>query len=456
MKKSKSISSVGIDDISVYVPKLFISAIGEFASSRGIEPGKLSKGIGVKEMAVPDVHEDAATMAAMSALDLMRRNSLRPEQVGRIYVGTESGVDEAKAIGTYVIGMLEKIYGEGSFQECSTVEFKSACIGTTHAIENVTYWLKAMDDEVNDDDTVGIVVASDIARYELESPGEYTQGAGSIALLVKKSPRLIAFDPAVGIFTRDENDFFRPIGMKCAVVDGKYSNYCYLSAMEGAFESYKKKALARGMIDLSEGECITDHLSHIIFHIPYPRMAEYASSAVFRQEWRTLPRWEEIEKEVGAEPKPETFENLDDYLSKDNNYRRKFTKTEQFLEAYGRKVKSSTLISSRVGNIYTGSIYLGLMSLLDQGELLSGERIGFGSYGSGCSAMFFSGKVLPGVESLARDEISDKLQDRVEIGMEDYELLHEGERKTSVLSPSEEFALVEIDQDGYRHYDFVS
>ena len=128
-------SAVGIDDIAAAFPKLFISTTGEFARARGIEPAKLARGIGVEKMAVPDAHEDAATLAAASTLELMEKNDLRPAEVGKIYIGTESGVDEAKAIGTYVIGMLERVYGPGTFSECSTVEFKAACIGPTHALE---------------------------------------------------------------------------------------------------------------------------------------------------------------------------------------------------------------------------------------------------------------------------------------------------------------------------------
>ena len=462
---TKTKSSVGIDDIAVHVPKLFISTLGEFAQARGIEPAKLARGIGVERMAVPDAHEDAATMAASSVLDLMRKNDLLPEDVGRIYIGTESGVDEAKAIGTYVIGMLERVFGPGTFQECSTVEFKSACIAATHALENVAYWLKAEEDENDFDDAdgesgesrgrVGIVVATDIARYELNSPGEYTQGAGSVALLVKRNPRLLALDPAMGVFTRDENDFFRPIGMRCAVVNGKYSNLCYLAAMDGAFYSYKKKALARGMIRLAGGECTSDHLDHMIFHIPYPRMAEYAAASILRREWRDLPRWREVEEEIGPEPRSEDFSGQKERLSAEGDYKRRFSKSAKFLEAYEKMVKPSTLISSVVGNIYTGSIYLGLASLLEKNLLVPGQRIGLGSYGSGCSAAFFSGTVQPGAGSMARGEILEKLDERVEIDLADYQLLHEGERGKSVISPSGEFALVEIDGDGYRRYDLV-
>jgi hydroxymethylglutaryl-CoA synthase len=455
-------SAVGIDDIAVHVPKLFISTLGEFARARGIEPAKLARGIGVEKMAVPDAHEDAATMAASSVLELMRKSDISPEEVGRIYIGTESGVDEAKAIGTYVIGMLERVYGPGSFQECSTVEFKSACIAATHALENVAYWLKAEEDENDFSDAasqsrgrVGIVVATDIARYELNSPGEYTQGAGSVALLVDRDPRLLALDPLMGVFTRDENDFFRPIGMKCAVVNGKYSNLCYLAAMDGAFYSYKKRALGREMIRLEGGECTTDHLSRIIFHIPYPRMAEYAAASIFRREWRDLPRWQEVEEEIGPEPRAEEFEGQKGYLSAEGDYKRRFSKSAKFLEAYEKKVKPSTLISSVVGNIYTGSIYLGLASLLEQNLLVPGMRIGLGSYGSGCSAAFFSGTVRPEVGSMPKGGLLKRLDERVEIGLEDYQLLHEGGRRESVIPPSGEFALLDIDRDGYRRYDFV-
>ncbi|MDF0590101.1 hydroxymethylglutaryl-CoA synthase family protein [Candidatus Methanocrinis natronophilus] len=460
---------VGIDDIAVAVPRLFLSTTGEFARARGIEPAKLSRGIGVEKMAVPDAHEDAATLAASSTLDLMRNNDLLPEEVGRLYIGTESGVDEAKAMGTYVIGMLEEVYGSGTFSECSTVEFKSACIGATHALESVACWLKAGDDcgwgEGSGSDVsgrrrgrVGIVVATDVARYGIGSPGEYTQGAGSVALLVDRDPRILALDPVMGVYTRDENDFFRPIGMRCAVVNGKYSNQCYLTAMDGAFGSYRKRALSRGIFRLGDGEGVTDHLDRIIFHIPYPRMAEYAAASLFRREWRSLPRWREVEEEIGTgpgEPGGEEGGPVEVKAKEEADYQRRFSKSAKFLEAYVKKVKPSTLISSVVGNIYTGSIYLGLASLLAQDLLIPGKRIGLGSYGSGCSAAFFSGTVEEGIGSVARGSVLKKLDERVEIGLAEYEDLHRGERRESVIPPAGEFALLRIDGDGYRRYGFV-
>ncbi|MEI8003188.1 MAG: hydroxymethylglutaryl-CoA synthase [Methanothrix sp.] len=442
--------AAGIDDLSVYVPRLFLPLAGEFSKDRGIDPGKLIKGIGIERMAVPDAHEDAATMAAMSLLDLMRRADLRPEEIGKIYVGTESALDEAKAIGTYVIGMLERIYGKGSFQECSTVEFKAACIGTTFALESLSYWAAA-----EEEGKVGIVIASDVAKYPLRSSGEYTQGAGSVALLVKKNPRLLALEQIYGSFTRNENDFFRPMGCTNAVVNGKHSNQCYLDAMQGAFDSFAAKARRLGAITPGAGECITDFIDHLLFHIPYPRMVEYASAAILRHDWRQSRRRSEIEQELGREPDAREYEDLEKYQNAEADYARRFRGSKPFLEAFEAKVRNTATLSRQVGNIYTGSIYLGLASLLETQKIHAGERLCFGAYGSGCSALVFSAIVQQQASFVPLRGLVKRLQERRQISLSDYELLHEGKLEKSVVMPSGEFALARIDHQGYRHYEYV-
>jgi len=444
-------NAVGIDELSVYVPRLFLPAAGEFSTSRGIDPAKLIHGIGIEKMAVPDAHEDAATMAAMSLLDLMRRANLRPEDIGKIYVGTESAVDEAKAIGTYVIGMLEQIYGKGSFQDCQTVEFKSACISTTQALEALSCSVAA-----DEDGRAGIAIASDVAKYPLRSPGEYTQGAGSVSLLIKKNPRLVALEQIYGTFTRDENDFFRPIGDVTAVVNGKHSNQCYLDAMQGAFDAFARKARDKGIIKPEGGYCVTDFCAHLLFHIPYPRMVEYASAAIFRHDWRGLPRWKDIEAEVGPEPQAEACGSAGQFQEADADFAKRFARSKQFLQAFSTKVKDTTIISRQVGNIYTGSIYLGLASLIESQKILPGERLCFGAYGSGCSALVFSGIVQSCATDVPLRQICKKLEERVQISLKDYEKLHEGRMETSIIPPSEEFALVKIDNQGYRHYNYAN
>jgi hydroxymethylglutaryl-CoA synthase len=442
--------SVGIDDLSVYVPELYLPLSGEFSEKRGIDPAKLVRGIGIERMAVPDAHEDAATMAAMSLLDLMRRCDIQPEEIGKIYVGTESSADEAKAIGTYVIGMLEQVYGRGSFQECGTVEFKAACIATTFALESLSYWLSA-----EDEGKVGVVIASDVAKYPLASPGEYTQGAGSVSILLKRNPRLLALEQVYGSFTRNENDFFRPMGCTTAVVNGKHSNQCYLDAVTGAFDSFAARAAGKGTIVPGPRECVTDHLDHLLFHIPYPRMVEYASAAIFRHDWKECRRGRKVEEQIGPEPKEVDYRDPAEFGAAEADYARRFARSPQFLQAFSAKVSDTATLSRQIGNIYTGSIYLGLASLLELERLQAGQRLGLGAYGSGCSALFFSGIVQPEAASLPRLGLMKRLQERREISLADYEMLHEGKREKSVVEQAREFVLAGIDSQGYRHYKFV-
>jgi len=57
------------------------------------------------------------------------------------------------------------------------------------------------------------------------------------------------------------------------------------------------------------------------------------------------------------------------------------------------KARNTATFSCQVGNIYTGSIYLGLASLLETEKIHAGERLCFGAYGSGCSVLVFSAMV---------------------------------------------------------------
>ena len=120
---------VGIDDMAAYVPSLYLD-IRDLAAARGIQYEKLAHGLGLLKMAFPDVHEDAATMAAEAIAELMEKNGLRPEQIGRVYLGTESALDGAKPTATYAVEMVQQRLG-GSFRHCDVVDMTFACIAAT-------------------------------------------------------------------------------------------------------------------------------------------------------------------------------------------------------------------------------------------------------------------------------------------------------------------------------------
>lgn len=459
--------AAGIDDISVYIPKLYLDA-NDYAQLRGVDATKLQKGLGVYQMAIVDSNQDPACLAANACLKIMQKNKLSPDDIGRLYVSTESSFDESKAMNSYVIGMLEQVYGQGAFEHCGGVETKFACVSGSYALYDNTNWIRAGEAEGKH----ALVVVSDIAKYDMGSSGEMTQGAGAVAMLLNDEPRLLAFDPKVtSTSIKDEYDFYRPFGKETPIVHGQYSNLLYLIQVRKALEAYKKKVITTGLIEIGEDDSILDYIDYLNMHLPYSNMGKKALAYLVRHEWRGLSRWKKVIEKVGMpEPIPKdprgTIESVlgdQEFMEKDHEFQKRFTKTEEFQEIYESKLASSLIASSMVGNLYTASLYLGFRSTLEfefqKGVDLSNKRFGFGSYGSGSSAMIFSGVVQPEYEQMVKDmNLETEIGPRTRLSLEQYENIHENKLspEESILSTKREFVLVDVktspESKGERRY----
>ena len=461
--------TAGIDDIAIYIPRLFVDA-ADFASARGLDPAKLQRGLGVSQMAMVDTNQDPACLAANACLKLMKKNRLSPDDIGRLYVATESALDESKAMNSYVIGMLEQVYGSESFEHCGGIETKFACVSGSYALYDNANWIRAGES----DDKSALVVVSDIAKYDLGSSGEMTQGAGAVVMLLNDHPRLLAFDPKVTATSiKDEYDFYRPFGKETPIVHGQYSNLLYLIQVKKALDAYKKKAITTDLIKPKDDETILDHIDYLNMHLPYSNMGKKALAYLVRHEWRGLPRWKKIIEKIGMEePTPKdprgTIESVladSDFMTKDHEFTKLLSKTEEFQEIYESKLASSLIASKMIGNLYTASLYLGFRSSLEfeyqKGIDLAGKRVGFASYGSGSSAMIFSGVIQPEYEAVVKDmNLEAEISDRKKLSLEEYEEIHENKRSPdqSILDGKKEFVLVEIKSSpetrGERKYVF--
>jgi len=462
--------AAGIDDISIYIPRLYLDA-GDFAKARGLDPEKLERGLGIGQMAIVDTNQDPACLAANACLKVMQKNKLTPDKIGRLYVATESSFDESKAMNSYVIGMLEQVYGEDTFGHCGGIECKFACVSGSYALYDNTNWIRAGESE----DKYALVVVSDIAKYDLGSSGEVTQGAGAIAMLLNEKPRLLSFDPKVtSTSIKNEYDFYRPFGKETPIVHGQYSNLLYLIQVKNALIDYKRKVKETGLIKLKEGETILDHVDYLNMHLPYSNMGKKALAYLVRHEWRALPRWEKIIEEIGMEePIPKdprgTIESvLEDaeFMTKDHQFTKLFTSTEKYVELYESKLASSLIASKMIGNLYTASLYLGFRSSLEfeyqKGVDLEGKRVGFCSYGSGASAMIFSGVIQPEYDQVVKDmNLEAELGPRTKLSLDEYEELHENKRtyEENIRSANKEFVIIDVktsaESKGERHYAFV-
>jgi len=362
----KSESRFGIEGISVSIPRHFID-LGTLASESGIDPDKYYKGLGCRRMAVVTPLEDPVTMATEATRSMIRRYDVDTDAIGMLIVGSESGVDAAKPIAAYVHGLL------GLRSQCRTFDTQHACYGATAALQMARNWTS----QHPADGRKAIVVATDVAKYEVGSPGEATQGAGAVAMLVGSEPDILAIEPCPdAVFTEDVMDFWRPHYSSTAMVDGKYSLECYLKALASTYTTYEN-ASGLGW----------DEYDHMLFHVPFPKMAYKAFSWVHERE---------------------AARHNGDFPSLEDSFR--------------QRTMPALWANEEVGNVYSGSLYLSLAGLLERhGTDIEKERLGFFSYGSGSCAEFFSGVVGP--DSAAwRDRIgiAEALEARVELDYDQY------------------------------------
>jgi hydroxymethylglutaryl-CoA synthase len=440
---TKTLPPVGIDDLSCYLPSIYLD-IRDLAQARNIAYEKLSQGLGLLQMAFPDVHEDAATMAAEAIADLMDKNRLRPEQIGRIYLGTESALDDAKPTATYAAEMVQQRLG-GSFRHCDVADLTFACIGAVDALQNCLDWVAA------DAERIAIVVASDIAKYDLHSSGEYTQGAGAVAVLVKWNPRLLVIPPAFGVAMESVHDFYKPRREQFSetpVFDGPFSNLCYQLRMSEAMAHFRQA------VKSPKHEVLSNRWERMIFHLPYSFHAKRIFVEEFVKERQRAGEWENFAKQYMLEdPQAEIFPTAEDAEKANARFLKSVSQTPAYLSFVKAKLEKAQRASSLVGNLYTASVFLALMSTLESDLMeqrpLTGTRLGFVAYGSGSKAKVFEGIVQPGWEKVVKNfGVFQQLQSRTRIDYDTYEALHTCRLHQPVAPLEGRFALQSVGHEG--------
>jgi hydroxymethylglutaryl-CoA synthase len=374
--------SVGIERLHTYVPQLALR-LPDLARARNVAPEKLTHGLGVHEMAVVPPCEDVVTLAASAGAGVLRAAGVDPGAIGMLVVATETAVDHAKPVGIFVHELL------GVGPRCRVFETKHACYAGTAALMAAADWVRAGGRRPRR----ALVIAADIARYELGSPGEPTQGAGAVAMLVGPEARVLTLGAESGTYAANVYDFWRPLGRREAIVDGKYSVECYLQALAGAFAAYR----AAEDPPLAVDEPLTDRLARLLFHTPFPKMAMKAHRHLMELDWRAAPgRWQAIEPRL----------------------------EQAVAGSYRAQVARALEVAARVGNTYTASLYFCLAGLLEsEGASLAGRRLGLFSYGSGSCAEYFTGTVPSGAEDVADCGVAAALGRRRFVDIVEYERL---------------------------------
>jgi hydroxymethylglutaryl-CoA synthase len=417
---------VGIDAMYVYVPRYHVDN-SELATARNEDPEHFTEGVGIKRFAIPGPNEDQASMAATAAYRLLE-SGISPKEIFRIDTPTESGLDASRALVSDVVGMLEQVYGKGSFSHVLGYEQKFACVSGMERLLDTAAWFAA---EWNPR-KYGLVLATDIAKYNLGSREEPTQGAAAAALLIGANPRLLEIIPgALGSALRHEKgDFKKPGGRTIALVDGQKSYASYLSEMKEAWLNFSDSIRKIAFMKPKPDESILDNVSRAIYHNPHKKMVMGAYASLLMHEWRNLPRWRKITAEIGDEPSRSGISDVDYYLSSPyQEYRRKFMKSNWFLNSFDEKIGSSTTAPELVGNSYSASVFVGLDSVLENDKSdLTDTNVILCAYGSGSHAIIQANIFRDGYRhEVKKLDLMSRLGTSEKLSIAEYERIHRGE-----------------------------
>ncbi|MDX1747418.1 MAG: hydroxymethylglutaryl-CoA synthase, partial [Halobacteriales archaeon] len=309
---------VGIDAAEIWTGKLRLDLPEVFAPAKGEEPEKYTKGLGLHASSLPDAHEDIVTMGANAALKLMRRKGLEPDDIGRIDVATESAFDNSKPVSTYIAGCLEEVH-DGTFHHANKGERKFACISGTQSLDDAFNWISAGRNRGRG----ALVIATDTALYARGDPGEATQGAGAVAMLVTEDPSLVELSRSQGYGSADETDFLKP-NQQFPSVDGKRSVQVYLARMREALEDYESVA----------GNTHPDDFRFVPFHTPFPGMVRKAALLGYRHVLRGTDVENSLEGAIGRQPREANFEDFEDYETAIRDYMDALAETEMYRTWY--------------------------------------------------------------------------------------------------------------------------
>lgn len=463
--------SVGIQDFGLYLPKKFLP-IEALSKLRNIEYAKLNQGLGLKEMSVCEPHEQVAYMAAAAIIDLVEHvidSQQYPDaaaffnDLDRLYLGTESAVDAAKPSITYALEFLEAKY-PGQFKHIDMLDMTFACIGGVDAMQQCIDYVRLRPRRRC------VVISADSAVYDVQTGGEYTQGAGAIAVLIAANPELVSFEGETGVAVHHDFDFYKPkryfskvdiavellskLGIEVPngkelnkvlettqipvtgslegwpshfweipgnqipvsrnepVYDGQFSNSCFEKRVADASANFLQKEGLNNLISFEQW----------VFHLPYAYQGRRMAVSLW---WNYIAKQDpflkyKTEEAFGKMPESNSSELTQWYKI--------LAKCDAYKSFVQRCIAPTDRVSSRVGNLYTASIFMALLSGIAYAENeLSNKSVLFLAYGSGSKSKVFRGKYGSTVAlSKVKARLEAHLDGRTSLTSDEYLALREG------------------------------
>lgn len=449
------VENVGILAMEIYFPSQYV-AQEELEKFDEVAAGKYTIGLGQSKMGFCSDREDINSLCLTALHRLIEKNNINLHDIGRLEVGTETIIDKSKSVKTFLMTLFAK---EGA-TDIEGIDTTNACYGGTAALFNAINWVESS----FWDGRKAIVVAGDIAVYG-KGPARPTGGAGAVAMLIGPDAPLV-FDCGVrASYMTHAYDFYKPdLASEFPYVDGKLSIKCYLSALDNCYNLFCKKMRK---VDKNFKGLLS--LDGMLFHSPYCKLVQKSLARVSFNDFLNASE-EDREAQFPGLSQFKDYQRANTYFDRDVE-KAFMTYSEQLFE---EKTKPSLNIARNVGNMYTPSLYGGLVSYLvsKSPDQLIGKKFALFSYGSGLASTMYSinicndmsaGSKLEKLISSLNESVAmlDKRQsvepqlfsDLMQVRTENYHTApYEPSGPIDVLFPGT-YYLVKIDDQRRRTYD---
>ncbi|CCF60817.1 hypothetical protein KAFR_0L02060 [Kazachstania africana CBS 2517] len=411
-KKQKTVdhpprpTNIGIKAIEVYIPNEYVNQ-DELEDHDGVSKGKYTIGLGQTNMSFVNDREDIYSMSLTVLSKLIKNYNIDVNDIGRLEVGTETLIDKSKSIKSF----LMQLFGENT--DVEGIDTVNACYGGTNALFNSINWVESS----NWDGRDAIVVCGDIAIYD-KGAARPTGGAGTVAMLIGPDAPIV-FDSVRGTFMEHAYDFYKPdFTSEYPYVDGHFSLTCYVKALDKVYESYSKKAIAKGLAEKPINDKTVNVLNHFdynVFHVPTCKLVTKSYGRLLYNDFKQDPTlFPQVDKELST---------LDYEKSlTDKALEKKFVEIAK--PYHKERVAPSLVVPTNTGNMYTGSVYASFASLLSYigSDDLQDKRIGLFSYGSGLAASLFSCKIVKDINYIVNNlQLKEVLENRIKRSPIEYE-----------------------------------
>jgi len=200
---------IGIVSYGSYIPRFRIKT-EDIASVWGKDGATIARGLGIQEKSVPSIDQDTATISVEAARAAIRRCTINPQDIGAIYIGSESHPYAVKPTGTIVGEAI------GATPNLMVADYEFACKAGTAGVQSCTAMVKA------DLIKFGLAIGADTSQAAPGDALEFSASAGGAAFIIGKD-QVIANINHTSSYTTDTPDFWRRAERKYPSHGGRFT-----------------------------------------------------------------------------------------------------------------------------------------------------------------------------------------------------------------------------------------